>query len=248
MPGPLPQLTLDLFKPTHHDFATYHAGPNAETVAALRDWTAGRGPRVLFIWGAPATGKSHLLQAALGEAAALGRRTMYVPLAHVIESGPGLLDGLEAVNQLAIDDLEACHGRADWEQQLFHLFNALSADNGRLLWASRRSPASGIFILKDLSSRLAASLVYHLDELTDDDKKAALADKARGRGLRLSLAVMEFIMQRERRDMSALEDILDELDSASLRDGRALTLPFVREILAARHTSTGSGKPADDDP
>ena len=39
---------------------------------------------------------------------------------------------------------------------------------------------------------------------------------------------------RERRDMTTLVALLDDLDGIALAQGRALTVPFVREVLAAR--------------
>ena len=45
---------------------------------------------------------------------------------------------------------------------------------------------------------------------------------------------MECALRRERRDMAALVALLDRLDSASLQQRRALTVPFVREVLERR--------------
>jgi len=56
--SPPPQRTLDNFVP----------GANAELVARLRDFRAGDFPEViLYLWGEPGSGKSHLLQACTGQ-------------------------------------------------------------------------------------------------------------------------------------------------------------------------------------
>ncbi len=232
MSDPAPQLTLDLFGSSSHDFAGFHREGNDETVTALEHWSRGLGPPVIYLWGAGGSGKSHLLQAAIRAADQHGARAMYLPLAAVGSADSEVFDGLERVDMLAIDDLGACRGAADWERRLFHLYNALTAGGGRLLWAARTAPARGPFELADLASRLAASLVYQLRELDDTQKSRALAAAAARRGLSLEPAVIAFIMRRERRDMAALAEILDALDRASLRDARALTIPFVRSVLA----------------
>ncbi len=226
------QLTLGLFEPGPYGFEAYRAGVNGEAVAALRRWCRGDGPAVVYLWGVAGSGKSHLLQAALGVADAA--RAMYLPLAELAAAGPAVLDDLAEVDVLAIDDLDAVAGSAAWEQRLFHLYNAVTAAAGRLLWAGRQAPAARLFALPDLASRHAASLAYPLHELDDADKAALLEERAAARGLRLPPAVTDFIMRRQRRDMRTLVDLVDELDRVSLSRGRLLTIPFVREVLAER--------------
>jgi chromosomal replication initiation ATPase DnaA len=57
-----------------------------------------------------------------------------------------------------------------------------------------------------------------------------LAEAAR-RGLQLSAAVVDLILQRERRDLTTLLVALDRLDRAALAHGRAPSVPFVRQVL-----------------
>ncbi|MGH8482690.1 MAG: DnaA regulatory inactivator Hda, partial [Nevskiaceae bacterium] len=57
------QLPLGVQLPDTASFETYCAGPNAETVAALRAVLAPDAPPVLLLYGPPGSGKSHLLQA-----------------------------------------------------------------------------------------------------------------------------------------------------------------------------------------
>ena len=223
-----PQLTLDLFNVARHDFASFIPGANAEALAAVTAWSHGAGATIVHLRGAPATGKSHLLQAAI---AAAGSGAMYVPLREFVDAGADLLDDLDSVTLVALDDIDACAGDARWERGLFNLYNAVHAGGRRLLWSARAEPA---FRLADLASRLRASLTYQLHELADADKAEVLRGRARARGLALPEAVIEFIMLRERRDLATLVALLDELDAVALADGRAITVPLVREVLAAR--------------
>lgn len=59
------QLVLDIAPPPAPDFDNYLAGPNAEALARVRNLAAG-GLReaVLYLWGEPGSGRSHLLRAA----------------------------------------------------------------------------------------------------------------------------------------------------------------------------------------
>lgn len=231
MPGGALQLALDLVRAPTLDFDSYLPGPNGEAVQALEAWSRGEGAAVLWLAGAPATGKSHLLQAAVRAA---GTRAMYLPLAELRTlAAPSVLEDLHTLDAVALDDVAACRGDTAWERALFRLYNELRAAGGRLLWAAPTAPAGCAFALPDLASRAAASLVYPLRGLADADKAAALAAAARRRGLDLAPAVIDFILRRERRDMAALGACLDRLDRASLAEGRAPTLAFVRALLAA---------------
>jgi DnaA-homolog protein len=227
------QLTLDLFAATRYEFDDFQAHGNAETCRALTTWSKGGGARVIYLWGSTGTGKTHLLHSAVREVSRHGGRAIYLPLAELVEAGPAVIDGLESVDWIALDDVDSCTANSAWENKLFHLYNALAAGETRLLWASRRSPASGLFGLNDLASRLSASLVYQLRELDDGDKADVLQRRAAARGLELPGTVVAFLMRYARRDLASLMATLDELDQASLRDGRALTVPFVRTVLDA---------------
>ena len=95
--------------------------------------------------------------------------------------------------------------------------------------------------MDDLVSRVQASLVYQLRELSDRGKAEALRLGAGRRGLEIPESTLDFIMQRERRDMTTLSSLLDLLDVASLSRGRLLTVPFVREVLARRGDAPDQG-------
>lgn len=59
------QLVLDLAPAAEPDFDNYVAGPNAEAVAAVRRFAAGATPdAVMYLWGEPGSGRTHLLHAA----------------------------------------------------------------------------------------------------------------------------------------------------------------------------------------
>lgn len=232
--GPAPQLTLDLFKTAHHDFAGFIAGTNHEAVRAVQHWSSREGPPIVHLRGLPGSGKSHLLQAAIGAVAPGAARAMYVPLRELFPNGEQLLDDLDSVDLIALDDIDICAGHAAWERRLFNLYNAVYTSGRQLLWSARSEPA---FALPDLVSRVKASLIYQLHELSDPEKATVLRTRAHARGLELPEAVVDFVMLRERRDLTTLVTLLDNLDAIALAEGRALTVPLVREVLAARKSA-----------
>ena len=60
---------------------------------------------------------------------------------------------------------------------------------------------------------------------------AALQLRARHRGLDLPADTARFMLNRSRRDMASLYQLLDKLDLEALRAKRRLTIPFVSEVL-----------------
>jgi len=59
------QLVLDIGPPVEPDFDNYVAGPNAEALERVRRLAAGAlGEAVVYLWGEPGSGRSHLLRAA----------------------------------------------------------------------------------------------------------------------------------------------------------------------------------------
>ena len=144
-------------------FANYYPGANAAAlgyVERLCEADAGWTDSLIYLWGAPGVGRSHLLQAACLRFEQRDEAAVYLPLAEVADYGPELLDNLEQCELVCLDDLEAVAGRADWEEALFHLFNRLRDAGKRLLLAAATSPRELGVQLPDLQSRLTLALVF----------------------------------------------------------------------------------------
>ncbi len=209
------------------DFEGFLVGENAAAVAAARALEPGVG----YFWGEEGSGRSHLLQAACGEAGRAGWRCAYLPLA-----SPGLtpdhLGGLDTLDLVALDDIDAVTGRDDdWEHALFHLYNRLHDNRRRLLVSAATSPAELPVRLPDLRSRCGWGLVFRLQRLDETGLRRALTLRAGRRGLVLPEEVLDYLLRRLPRDPKTLFDLLEHLDRASLAAKRRLTIPFVREQL-----------------
>ena len=215
-------------------FANYYPGANAAAlgyVERLCEADAGWTDSLIYLWGAAGVGRSHLLQAACLRFEQRDEAAVYLPLAEVADYGPELLDNLEQCELVCLDDLEAVAGSADWEEARFHLFNRLRDAGKRLLLAASTSPRELGVQLPDLQSRLTLALVFQLQELADEDKLRALQLRASRRGLQMPDEVGRFILTRGARSMSALFELLEQLDQASLQAQRKLTIPFLKETL-----------------
>lgn len=226
-----PQLPLGLALRDSARFESFFPGQNREAVAGLQAAARERGESPIYIAAPAGLGKTHLLQAACHAAGECRRTAAYLPLGELRHTPAAVFEGLEQLEVVCLDDIDAIAGDPLWEQALFDLFNRLR-DAGRtlLVTASLRPNAAG-FELPDLVSRLRWGVCYVLRPLAEADIVAALACRARGRGLELPAETAQFLLRRFPRDLPTLFALFDTLDFASLVEQRRLTIPFVKSVL-----------------
>ena len=225
------QLPLGLRLPAASRFDNFVAGANRETVTAIEQLARDRTAAVLFVTGPAGSGKTHLLQAACRAVEAAGEAAVYLPLTTFSTMNPGILEGLEQYALIALDDVQAVAGQADWEEALFHLYNRLREAQGRLLAAAAAPPEQLKIELPDLRTRLGWGAVYALQLPDDDVRLQILALRAQVCGLELPEETARYLLRRSPRDLPALIGLLERLDHAALAAQRRLTVPFVKAVL-----------------
>lgn len=211
------QLVLDVRLDAPPRLDNYFAGDNQALLAALADQARGTISDHIYLWSAPAMGRSHLLRAA-AVAAADG---CYLSPAQVIEPLP-------ANALLAIDDVHTLD--AAGAIALFNAFNR-AREHGQHLLLAGDAPPRALTLREDLRTRIGQCLVFEIQPLTDTARSAILSSMAAQRGLRLDGDVVRHLMRHGRRDMPALVGTLDALDRASLERKRPITLPLLRDLL-----------------
>jgi DnaA family protein len=226
-----PQLPLGLALRDSARFDNYFPGASLEAVRALQACARGDGEPCIFLAGAHGLGKSHLLQATCLAAAAAGRSVAYLPLGDWPDLSVHLLEGMEQQDLVCLDDVHAIAGQAGWEEGVFHLFNRLRESGAGLLVSARQRADRCHFSLADLVSRLGWGVTYVLAPLAEEQVAAALAQRARGRGLELPAETAQFLLRRIPRDLPTLFNLLDRLDEAAMIEQRRLTVPFVKSVL-----------------
>lgn len=229
------QLPLNLRLKDSSSFENFLPAINREAVARLRTAVTalaqGRAPEpVLFLCGAPGTGRTHLLQAACRAAQSAGGNALYIPFSEIASFTPAMLEDLEQSALVCLDDVERIAGKADWEAAVFALCERLRASGGMLLVAGARPPRELGLQLLDLATRLGWGPVYALTPLSDDERLEAVRLRARNCGLDMPEEVARYILARYPRDLDSLFALLDKLDVASLAEQRRLTIPFLRSI------------------
>lgn len=226
------QLALPVTLRDGNTLSTFLPAHAPEALLAVQALLAGR-ESLVWLWGPPSSGRTHLLEAAAGEAARAGLAVAFLVPADPALPGPAVLDGLgETVDLVCIDDIDRVAGDADWEEAFFHLFNALAARGARLLVSAQAPPAAAGFRLPDLASRMALCLTVALPALDDAARLDILAFRAAGRGLELPPETGRYLLARTSRRLADLVALLDRLDRAALvHRQQRLTIPFARQVL-----------------
>jgi len=217
------QFTLDLLRPPAPTLENFVPGANDAAVAALRDALAGRGPQFLHLWGAPGSGRSHLLGAmAPGQLQAKGAALRTVARFS------------DDRRMYVVDDVHLLD--AERQAQLFVLQNAIREHAGTFLVTAADLPPAQLLLRDDVRTRLAWGLVFALRPIAESDQAAALLSYARARGARVDDELVPYMLTRLPRDMRTLVSVLDALDSFAMARRRALTVPLLREWLQQDRT------------
>jgi DnaA family protein len=210
-------------EPTLDNFAV---GRNAELVAHLRTMALSRTTeRIVYLWGAPGSGRTHLVKGVLRALTAAGAAVKYV----ASNDPPLLPNELGTTRALGVDDVE----RLDEAGQvtLFNLYNS-ALEHGAVLIAAGNAPPARLDLRTDLTTRLASGLIYEVHGLNDAEKAQALSEHAALRGFTMPPEVCEYLLAHVPRDMAALLAVVETLDRYSLEAHRPVTIPLVREMLA----------------
>ncbi len=225
------QLPLALQLRDDATFDNFYPGSNGLVLETLKA-QLNPGERYIYLYGALASGRSHLLQAACHLAESQELRALYLPLAELRDYPPvELFEGLTQLDLICLDDIDAVVGHDQWEQELFHLFNRLQQNQTALLIAANRSVRELSVQLPDLASRLSWGALFNIKALSDEQCIQAMQMRAGFRGLELTAEVAQYIYHRCQRDLDTLLEVLSQLDRASLKHQRRLTIPFVKSVM-----------------
>lgn len=209
------QLIFDWQRELVPSLANFIVGSNAELHAVLRASAAGECSESVYLWGAPGSGKTHLLR---GFSAAAGALYFDCRGATVLEDS----------SRLAVDNIDAAGPGC--QEALFSAYNR-SREAGGVFVASGQQPPAQLELRDDLRSRLGWGLVFQVQALSEPGLHAALHAHAASRGYPLRPEVIDFMLKRWPRDLKSLVKVLDALDRYSLEQKRAVSLDLVRELL-----------------
>lgn len=184
----------------------------------------------LILWGEDGCGKTHLahIHALHASASFITLKDAETMLAKTRQTPPmWILDDVD--EQLAQDAAE---------DSLFHILNIIMQEQGRILLTARIPPAQWGITLKDLNSRVLALSQTHMLMPDDTLIRLLLLKLFSDRQLHVADGVVDFIATRIERNFTTIQQVVNTLDHASLREKRNISTPLAREVvnnLSASH-------------
>lgn len=223
------QLALDIGIATGPTFAGFFAGPNEAALQHLQLWVGSAGapavhsPVPTYLWGESGSGKSHLLESVR---VALREQGASVGWLHPGLGAPPEFD--ERWGAVLMDDVHLYS--AVQQHMAFNWFvNAQTLQRGVV--AAGALPPADLALREDLRTRLGWGHVFHLQVLSEPERRAVLRQAADARGVLLADEVIDYMLHRFSRDLGSLMELLTQLDGFALQTQRAITIPLIRAML-----------------
>ncbi len=131
-------------------------------------------------------------------------------------------------NCIVVEDID--QGTFD-ETALFHLINQVREQGSHMLLTCTTWPQSWNIALPDLMSRLRAATLIELSEPDDMLLKMTLAKLFADRQVTVERNVIDFLVLRMERSISAARLIVERLDQQALATGKPITRPMASKVL-----------------
>ena len=219
------QIALDIGLARAPTLAGFCAGPNEAALKHLQLWAGSptRSPVPTYVWGPPASGKTHLLKAVQECLREQGASAGWLD--------PGLAEPPPFDERWAVVLLDDVHRyNAVQQHAAFSWFVQAQALQRGVLAAGALAPAH-LTLREDLRTRLGWGHIFELHVLSEPERRSVLRQAADARGVFLGDDVMDFILHRFSRDLGSLMQLLEHLDAYALQTQRAITIPLVKAML-----------------
>lgn len=214
-PGP----TLENFYPGPNEAALQHLLTRCAEDAAC----TGAPPVPSYLWGVNASGKTHLLKAVQEALRERGAKVGWLdpsvqePDAFNEHWAAVLLDDVQDYNEVQ-------------QHAAFNWFVNAQTSNCWVLGAGRWPPAD-LPLRDDLRTRLGWGHIFHLQALSEPERRAVLRQAADARGVFLGDEVMDYMLTRFSRDLGSLMELLGRMDDYALQTKRGITIPLIKSMM-----------------
>jgi chromosomal replication initiator protein len=184
---------------------------------------------LLYLYGPPGSGKTHLLKA-MGQVMSRGR-PQPVPYLSCREafSADELFSRFAAAEALLVDDLQLLPDEADLRAALWQVFNDFHSSGRKIAMTGLYPPRELPFLDDHLVSRLLWGLVARVDVSDDHSRQMILRKIATDRQVRIPDDVVDFILMTTSREVGDLIKAFEALYRSSMASKRKISLPLARE-------------------
>ena len=227
-------------------FDSFVAGANSKFVYAAAKAVAenpGETFNPLFIYGESGLGKTHLMHAIANHLAEVSpeKKVLYTTSENFLND---LIDSIAQkngakfryhyrnVDVLMIDDIQFLKARTQLQEEFFHTFNELSAQNKQIVITSDRPPREIATLEERLRTRFEGGMIADVQPPDQETKIAILKRKALDRKCLMPDDVLEFLARDSGHDVRTLEGRLTKVIFASKLHETPITLDLAKLALS----------------
>lgn len=196
----------------------------------------------LFIYGESGLGKTHLMHAIANQIARTHpeKKVLYTTCENFLnefidsiaqKSSARFRSHYRNVDVLMIDDVQFLKNKTQVQEEFFHTFNELSAQNKQIVLTSDRPPKEIATLEERLRTRFEGGMIADVQPPDIETKIAILKKKASDKKYVISDEVLEFLAQDSGHDVRTLEGRLTKVIFASKLHEEAITLDLARKAL-----------------
>ena len=240
---------LDNFQssPIRKDFTfdSFVVGPTNKFVYAAAKAVAeepGVAFNPLFIYGESGLGKTHLMHAIANHISynAPQKRVLYTTCDNFLnefvasitqKAGNKFRIHYRNVDVLMIDDIQQLKGKMQLQEELFNIFNELTAQNKQIVLTSDRPPKEIATLEDRLRTRFEGGMIADIQPPSIETKIAILQRKALDRRCVMPDDVLEFLAQNSGHDVRTLEGRLTKVIFASKLHEEPITMELAKQAL-----------------
>ncbi|OQY28363.1 MAG: hypothetical protein B6244_07610 [Candidatus Cloacimonetes bacterium 4572_55] len=203
----------------------------------------------LFIHGQEDTGKTFLLHA-IGNKVFHKHPPMYVCYIHAKDFISGLIKGIKdgTVSEfiqyyrdadfLIFDDIHLLRGKERTQEEFFHVFNSLIANNKQIVISSNRPPQYLLTFDERLRSRFKSGLVVEIGTMDRESKKQAVQSLFNRCNLTVSADLIGKIVDNTSMNLKEVTDIIERTLVDSTASGKKVTEEMIKNLVQEQEEAT----------
>lgn len=197
------------------------AEANAEAFGLIERWPDWGSAYGLLIYGEEGCGKTHLAH-------------LWQQKSQAMLLTPDLLQSKAYLNvpvpSFVVEQLEQIGAG---EEAFFHFLNHVQQQKGYLLCTSRVAPVDLPLRIRDVRSRVMGLLQVKVSPPDEALLASLMLKRFSDKQLKVSPDVIAYAVNRIERSYRAANQLIQAIDAKALEQKREITIPLVREILAA---------------
>lgn len=241
-PGPLPPVETIKFD-RRCTFASFMTGPGNQFAWMAAQSVAESPTRKynpLVLYGPVGLGKTHLLHAIAQAMTAAGCEVVFTTAEAFTNDLVGSIRTktmeefrakYRGAQTLIIDDFDFIAGKTSTEEEFFHTFNAVLANQGQIIVACSAAPRQIGGLDVRLRARLEAGLLADLQPPDYETRLKIVRSKAAEQGVTLPQDVAEMLAQHEAENVCEIEGLLTQVTARASLGKQPITKALAEQAL-----------------